>query len=173
MSLHLKSIRDSTDGETKRRSAAKSITWRILASIDTAIISYVLTGSFKIAISIGVIENIVKIVIYFFHERAWNLVKWGKSINGSDKDKPEDIKSRSIVKAISWSFVGALTTIAIAYALSIPIKTSILIGVIEVFTRFLFYFLHERLWNKIKWGKRVSDHGMEREENKKSFKKEH
>ncbi|MEN8188006.1 MAG: DUF2061 domain-containing protein [Bacteroidota bacterium] len=156
MSLDLQPIHDTTKGETKRRSAAKAVTWRVLATIDTAIISFLLTGSVKIAVSIGVFENIAKIVIYFFHERGWNLVKWGKRPCGTDEDKTKDTEKRSILKAATWSIVGAITTISIAYILTVPLKTSILIGVIEIFTRFLFYFIHERFWNKVKWGKRKS-----------------
>ena len=65
-------------GETKRRSIVKAITWRTLGTIDTIVIAYVLTGEIKIALSIGGIEIFTKMILYFFHERAWNIIKWGK-----------------------------------------------------------------------------------------------
>jgi len=65
-------------GETKRRSIVKAITWRTLGTIDTIVIAYVLTGEIKIALSIGGIEIFTKMILYFFHERAWNMIKWGK-----------------------------------------------------------------------------------------------
>lgn len=65
-------------GETKRRSIVKAITWRTLGTIDTIVIAYVLTGEIKIALSIGGIEIFTKMVLYFFHERVWNMIKWGK-----------------------------------------------------------------------------------------------
>ncbi len=65
-------------GETKRRSIVKALSWRTIGTLDTIIISYVLTGQIKTAISIGGIEIFTKMVLYFFHERIWNTIKWGK-----------------------------------------------------------------------------------------------
>ena len=65
-------------GETKRRSVVKAITWRTLGTLDTIVISYVLTGKIGTAVSIGGIEIFTKMFLYFFHERLWNMIKWGK-----------------------------------------------------------------------------------------------
>jgi uncharacterized membrane protein len=65
-------------GETKRRSVVKAITWRTLGTLDTILISYLLTGEIKTAVSIGGIEIFTKMILYFFHERIWNTIKWGK-----------------------------------------------------------------------------------------------
>jgi uncharacterized membrane protein len=66
----------STDKAT--RSIVKAISWRIVGTIDTIVISFFITGHIKMALSIGMVEVITKMVLYFFHERIWNLVKWGK-----------------------------------------------------------------------------------------------
>jgi uncharacterized membrane protein len=65
-------------GETKRRSVLKAISWRILGTLDTITISYFLTGQIKTALSIGGLEVFTKMILYFFHERIWNLISWGK-----------------------------------------------------------------------------------------------
>ena len=65
-------------GETKRRSLVKAISWRTIGTLDTITISYFLTGQIKIAISIGGIEVFTKMILYFFHERIWNMINWGK-----------------------------------------------------------------------------------------------
>ena len=65
-------------GETKRRSIVKAITWRTLGTLDTIVIAFVLTGEIKTALSIGGIEIFTKMILYFFHERIWNMIKWGK-----------------------------------------------------------------------------------------------
>jgi uncharacterized membrane protein len=65
-------------GETKRRSIVKAVTWRTLGTLDTIVISYLLTGEIKTAVSIGGIEIFTKMFLYFFHERTWNTIKWGK-----------------------------------------------------------------------------------------------
>jgi uncharacterized membrane protein len=53
------------------KSFMKSVSWRIVGTIDTMIISYFITGRVTIAISIGSVEVITKTVLYYFHERLW------------------------------------------------------------------------------------------------------
>ena len=64
--------------EKIKRSLAKTISWRVVGTIATIVISYVITGTLALAFSIGIIELVSKLVLYFFHERAWNKIKWGK-----------------------------------------------------------------------------------------------
>lgn len=71
-----------TDGRGKqreriRRSAVKTATWRVTASVDTMILAYIFTGNIGTAISIGGLEVITKLALYFLHERAWARVAWG------------------------------------------------------------------------------------------------
>ena len=67
-----------TNDEKIKRSLAKTISWRIVGTVDTVIISWLLTGTLTLALSIGAIELVSKMILYFFHERAWNQIKWGK-----------------------------------------------------------------------------------------------
>jgi len=60
------------------RSFAKAITWRLIGSMDTFILSYILTGRFTIAFSIGSAEVFTKTALYYLHERAWNKIELGK-----------------------------------------------------------------------------------------------
>ena len=60
------------------RSLIKTITWRILASLDTFLIAWFVSGSMSVGGWIATIEVITKIILYYFHERAWNRVKWGQ-----------------------------------------------------------------------------------------------
>ncbi|MGB5437175.1 MAG: DUF2061 domain-containing protein [Maribacter sp.] len=64
--------------ETPIRSIAKALSWRVVGTLDTLLISYLLTGKITLAASIASIDFLTKMVLYFFHERAWNLVTWGK-----------------------------------------------------------------------------------------------
>lgn len=60
------------------RSLIKTVTWRILASLDTFLIAWFVSGSISVGGWIATIEVITKIILYYFHERAWNRVKWGQ-----------------------------------------------------------------------------------------------
>ena len=64
--------------EKPLRSIVKSISWRIIGTLDTIIISYIITGHLTLAFKIGSVELVTKMVLYFFHERIWNSIKWGK-----------------------------------------------------------------------------------------------
>ena len=64
--------------EKAYRSIIKTVSWRVLGTIDTMVISYFITGSLVMAASIGSIEVVTKMVLYYFHERTWNRIKLGK-----------------------------------------------------------------------------------------------
>lgn len=60
------------------RSLIKSMSWRIIGTLDTILISYFITGEMSFALSIGGIELATKMMLYVAHERLWNNVNWGK-----------------------------------------------------------------------------------------------
>lgn len=64
--------------EKLKRSLVKTVSWRVVGTIATIVISYLITGTLTLAFSIGIIELVSKLVLYFIHERAWNKIKWGK-----------------------------------------------------------------------------------------------
>ncbi len=67
---------------------------------------------------------------------------------------------RSIVKAISWRAVGTVDTILIAWLVVGKLEFAVTIGGVELFTKMALYYLHERTWNKIRFG-RVTDSDMD------------
>jgi len=64
--------------ELKRRSILKAISWRLTGTLDTFIISFLITGKIKFALYISGVEVFTKISLYFVHERIWNKVRFGK-----------------------------------------------------------------------------------------------
>ena len=63
--------------ETRKRSIAKSISWRIICVVFSIITSLLLTGKWEIALLIGTFYNLTTMILYYFHERFWNRIKWG------------------------------------------------------------------------------------------------
>lgn len=63
--------------EKPYRSVVKAISWRTVGTIDTIIVSYFITGNLVMAASIGTIEVITKMALYYFHEIAWNKISFG------------------------------------------------------------------------------------------------
>ena len=64
--------------EHRYRSIVKAISWRATGTVDTFLVSYIVTQKFAIALSIGGIEVFTKMILYYFHERLWNRLKFGR-----------------------------------------------------------------------------------------------
>lgn len=63
--------------EAHSRSFMKAISWRVLGSIDTFLLSWLFTSSVKAAGAIATTEVLTKMVLYYFHERVWSSIGWG------------------------------------------------------------------------------------------------
>ncbi len=66
----------ATDNHT--RSVVKAISWRVTGTVDTILISWLITREFKFALSIGLVELFTKIFLYYGHERLWNRISFGR-----------------------------------------------------------------------------------------------
>ena len=71
-----------------RRHLAKAITWRIVASVTTFIIGWIVTGSLDFGMAIGAADVIIKIALYYLHERAWYHSSFGVIEDGKHIYKP-------------------------------------------------------------------------------------
>ncbi len=65
----------------------------------------------------------------------------------------EEKHYRSIVKAISWRVTGTVDTIVISWLITREVKLALSIGFVEVFTKIFLYYVHERLWTRISFGR--------------------
>ncbi len=68
--------------ESAMRSVFKAISWRILATLTTALLVYFITGSTEFAVTVGLLEGVAKIGLYYFHERLWNRLNIGRRPGG-------------------------------------------------------------------------------------------
>jgi uncharacterized membrane protein len=61
-----------------KRHIAKAISWRIIGTIDTIILAGLISGNWKIGLSVGGAEVLTKMALYYFHERVWyKFIKFG------------------------------------------------------------------------------------------------
>jgi uncharacterized membrane protein len=65
--------------ESHYRSIVKAVSYRILGSTTTALIFFVLTGRASLSIGAGALDMVLKIGVYFIHERIWNHINFGRS----------------------------------------------------------------------------------------------
>jgi uncharacterized membrane protein len=66
-----------TKNPSVKRHIAKTITWRIIGTIDTMVIAWVISGDPMTGVKIGGLEVLTKMVLYFMHERIWFKVNYG------------------------------------------------------------------------------------------------
>jgi uncharacterized membrane protein len=142
--------------DSNLRSFVKGISWRIIGTIDTFILSYFIIGSLSIASLTAITEVLTKILLYFLHERIWNLFSWGRH-----KNKPAHI--RSLAKGVSWRFFGSMDTIIISFIYSGNPLGSLKLGASELLTKIALFYIHERVWALVKWG-RIFTHQNEEAE---------
>ena len=64
--------------ETHSRSIAKAISYRVLGSASTVVIFYILSRNVSLSLGAGLLDTIVKIGMYFIHERIWNHIDYGR-----------------------------------------------------------------------------------------------
>jgi len=72
------SYQQSVASEKPIRSVVKAISWRLIGTIDTLVVSYFVVADAKTATTIAGIDFVTKMILYFFHERIWNTIKWGR-----------------------------------------------------------------------------------------------
>ena len=70
--------KDKISVDLKKRTLVKTMTWRVTACLTTFLIAWIITGDLLIGASIGSIEAIAKIFLYYYHERIWNNINWAK-----------------------------------------------------------------------------------------------
>ncbi len=128
-----------------KRHIAKSLTWRIIGTIDTILLAWLITGDPLTGLQIGLAEVITKMFLYFLHERAWFKIRAGITKNG-------DSKKRHIAKTITWRIVGTIDTMILAWVISGDPMIGLKVGGAEVVTKMILYYLHERGWYKLDFG---------------------
>lgn len=64
--------------DTKTRSIIKTISWRITGTLCTFLISWSILDDIKTSSAIAIIQLTFNSIVFYFHERLWNIIKWGQ-----------------------------------------------------------------------------------------------
>lgn len=129
-----------------KRHIAKAITWRIVGTIDTMFLAWIISGNPLIGVKVGVAEVLTKMLLYYLHERVWfrvNLSKDGRILES---------RKRHLAKTVTWRLVGTIDTMFLAWIISGDPMIGLKVGFAEVVTKMLLYYLHERVWYRINFG---------------------
>jgi len=131
---------------SQKRHIAKTITWRLVGTIDTIILSWIISGNPMIGLKIGMAEMLTKMLLYYFHERVWF------KINLTNEGKVLESRKRHLAKTITWRFIGTMDTMLLAWFISGNPLIGLKIGFAEVITKMILYYFHERVWYKMDFG---------------------
>ena len=64
--------------DTHRRSILKTISWRVVATLLTGVVTFVVTGRVDLAVTVGLGDSIAKFFTYYLHERMWSKIRFGR-----------------------------------------------------------------------------------------------
>lgn len=123
-----------------KRHLAKTVSWRIIGTIDTLVFAILLTGDITTSFSLSGYTVITKMIWYYLHERAW----FRSSISNAN--------SRHLIKTFTWRGIGTIDTILISFLLTGDGTLGLQIGGVETITKIILYYLHEKLWYRINFG---------------------
>ncbi len=105
---------------SRKRHIAKTFTWRAVGTLDTILISWIITGNPLTGMKIGLFEVVTKMVLYYLHERLWFRIRLVES------------QKRHILKTLSWRVIGTLDTIVLSWIITGNPLTGLKIGSVEV-----------------------------------------
>jgi uncharacterized membrane protein len=124
------------------RAVAKGVTWRVIGTLDTFLWSWLITHEPVTAGSIASTEIFTKIALFYLHERVWRVLKFAPNSH-----------LRSLVKAVSWRFIGSLDTFVLSMIFTGNAKYAVSIASAEALTKIALYYIHERAWRRVRWGR--------------------
>ena len=131
--------------ESHPRSFVKAVSWRIVGTLDTFLWSWLITHKPLAAGAIAGLETVTKILLYYGHERLWHLIPWSP-----------DGHARALVKAVAWRFLGSLDTFMLSLLVTGKLHYAVSIASVEALTKIILYYLHERGWRMVSWGREVT-----------------
>lgn len=133
--------------DSNLRSFVKGVSWRLVGSIDTFLLGWIIFDNIEDASQIAFLELTTKILLYFLHERAWNAIKVGRRPDGTVA------VWRSVVKSITFRLLASADTALLAWITTGQVTKAFTLSGFELATKLGLFYLHERLWAKINWGR--------------------
>lgn len=137
---------------TKNRSLIKSISYRVIGFVNTFLISFLVINdgvndkTIKYSLYLALLVLIIKAITYYLHERFWNIFDFGR-LNKTVS------KMRSILKALTWRIAASTITLISAILITSNLEWTKSIVIYEFINGILIYYVHERIWNRLNWGR--------------------
>ena len=128
--------------DSHARAVVKGVSWRVIGTLDTFLWSWLITHEPVKAGSIASTEIFTKVALFYLHERVWRVLKFAPNSH-----------MRSLAKAVSWRFVGSLDTFVLSLIFTHNARYAVSIASAEALTKIALYYVHERAWRRVPWGR--------------------
>ena len=132
--------------DTTIRTLAKTLSYRLTAALTVFILSIVLSYGAGFGIKFLIITLTIGFALFYIHERVWTRIKWLK-------DGLLDTARRSLVKTVSWRIMSFIALFIVGMALGLSGSEALMWTIWNNVAFIVVHYAHERLWNKITWGK--------------------
>ena len=139
--------------EKHPRTLVKTISWRVLLTISHFVNGVIVTGSIAVGLNIAGWSAVVNSILYWLHERIWNWFQWNKK--PADNYFFQDGHPRTTTKMITWRLIVNFSNFFIPFFMTGSWGVAGAFFTIAVFVNMALFYGHERIWNRIKWGKEV------------------
>ncbi len=136
----------SRSDPSHKRHILKAVTWRVVGTLDTMLLAWLITGDPMTGVKIGFAEVLTKMFLYYLHERVWF------KINITKDGILRESRKRHLAKTVTWRSVGTLDTMLISWIITGNPLLGMQIGIAELLTKMVLYYLHERVWYRFNFG---------------------
>ena len=142
--------------ETYTRTAAKMVTYRVLSLTVSVMLTLVYGANLSQALAFGAWAFLSGLFIYYVYERIWLLTGWRRNQSG------EDSGLRSVIKAIVYRLIILAVVFASARVIFTDSNfTAMLMAASQFAANITIFFINERIWNMITWGKQIPEPEIE------------
>lgn len=146
--------------ESHLRSVLKGLSWRLLATATTIALAGAFINDWAKAFAIGGAEFFLKLLLYYGHERLWQLAPPGSVVHALRHETRSDLAAavyresrlRSALKATSWRVVATATTMALTFGATSDLSVAGWVGGLEAVSKIVLYYAHERTWQLVPRG---------------------
>lgn len=138
--------------ETHLRTTTKSVVYRFLSVLLAVTLTLAFGGTIEQALKFGVASLLTGIAVYYVYDRIWVKINWLRDTQG------KDAKFRSTVKSVLYRIVAWSIVVVFARAIWAPNDlTAAMMATTQFVLNLAVYFISERIWNMISWGKIIQD----------------
>jgi uncharacterized membrane protein len=138
--------------ETQSRSIVKTLTIRVCFTSSHILNGFIISGSWLTGVTIASWAIVINAILHWLHERIWNWVQWNRK--PGDTIMFVDSQPRTISKSVTWRALITVNNFMIPYLTTGSWQTALAFLTVATLLNVVVYYVHERAWNKVSWGKK-------------------